>query len=103
MSLLLLHCSVSPPYPLPVFGFHLCVYRLVAKPCAHILQIQAGASRQAQPNVILERVYMSKTVHNACVNPLFVMKQCLLHHSHNYMFSKYHMHCGLLFCFVFDM
>lgn len=45
----------------------LCVYRLVAKPCAHILQIQAGVPRQAQPNAILERLYQSKAVHKARV------------------------------------
>ena len=39
---------------------HVC--RLVAKPCAHILQIQAGASRRAQPNALLERVFTSTTV-----------------------------------------
>ncbi|KAG7228201.1 hypothetical protein INR49_013364 [Caranx melampygus] len=33
---------------------------LVAKPCAHILQIQAGVPRRAQPNAVLERLYQSK-------------------------------------------
>jgi len=41
----------------------LCVLRLVAKPCAHILQIQAGVLRRAQPNAVLERLYQSKTVY----------------------------------------
>ncbi|XP_017265042.1 ceramide synthase 5 [Kryptolebias marmoratus] len=36
--------------------------RLVAKPCAHILQIQEGVPRRAQPNAVLERLYQS----NAC-------------------------------------
>ncbi|CAB1329281.1 unnamed protein product, partial [Coregonus sp. 'balchen'] len=34
---------------------------LVAKPCAHILQIQAGVSRRAQANAVLERVFTSTT------------------------------------------
>lgn len=38
------------------------VYRLVAEPCAHLLQIQAAVPRQAQPNDVLEKVYQSKTV-----------------------------------------
>uniref|UniRef100_A0A3B5M3S5 Homeobox domain-containing protein n=1 Tax=Xiphophorus couchianus TaxID=32473 RepID=A0A3B5M3S5_9TELE len=41
----------------------LCVHRLVARPCAHILQIQAGAPRRVQPNAVLERLYQSNTVH----------------------------------------
>lgn len=56
--------SAFPPYPLP-FCLGLCVYRLVAKPCAHILRIQAGVPRRAQPNDVLERVYHSRTVHKA--------------------------------------
>ncbi|XP_013872005.1 ceramide synthase 5 [Austrofundulus limnaeus] len=36
--------------------------RLVAKPCAHILQIQEGVPRRAQSNAVLERLYQS----NAC-------------------------------------
>ncbi|XP_037539869.1 ceramide synthase 5 [Nematolebias whitei] len=35
--------------------------RLVAKPCAHILQIQEGVPRRAQPNAVLERLYQSNT------------------------------------------
>ncbi|XP_015250233.1 ceramide synthase 5-like [Cyprinodon tularosa] len=39
--------------------------RLVAKPCAHILQIQAGVPRRAQPNAVLERLYQSNTCPDA--------------------------------------
>lgn len=45
-----------------------CVFRLVAKPCANILQIQAGESRRAQPNAVLERVFTSTTVLKALVS-----------------------------------
>ncbi|XP_034447670.1 ceramide synthase 5-like [Hippoglossus hippoglossus] len=52
-------------YALPlsagVFLLRLLFERLVAKPCAHILQIQAGVPRQALPNAALERLYLSKT------------------------------------------
>lgn len=41
------------------------VCRLVAKPCSHLLQIQAEGPRQAQPNDVLEKVYRSKTVLDA--------------------------------------
>uniref|UniRef100_A0A7N8WS78 Ceramide synthase 5-like n=1 Tax=Mastacembelus armatus TaxID=205130 RepID=A0A7N8WS78_9TELE len=43
-----------------VFLLRLLFERLVAKPCARILQIQAGVPRRAQPNVVLERLYQSK-------------------------------------------
>ncbi|XP_044207627.1 ceramide synthase 5-like isoform X1 [Thunnus albacares] len=49
------------PLAVGVFLLRLLFERLVAKPCAHILQIQAGVHRQAQPNAVLERVYQSKT------------------------------------------
>lgn len=68
MSLLIPHHLCVPSLPtLSLFFFclGLCVYRLVAKPCAHILQIQAGVPRRAQPNDVLERVFQSKTVHKA--------------------------------------
>lgn len=54
--------------PTPLFFFCssvcvcLCVHRLVAKPCAHILQIQEGVPRQAHPNAVLERLYQSDAV-----------------------------------------
>lgn len=43
----------------------LFVCRLVAKPCAHLLQIQEVVPRQAQPNDVLEKVYRSKAVQKA--------------------------------------
>ncbi|KAM9856189.1 ceramide synthase 5-like [Aulostomus maculatus] len=49
------------PLAVVVLLLRLLFERLVAKPCAHILQIQAGVHRQAQPNAVLERVYQSKT------------------------------------------
>lgn len=48
------------PLAAVVYFLRLLFERLVAKPCAHILQIQAGVPRQAQPNAILERLYQSK-------------------------------------------
>ncbi|XP_061591909.1 ceramide synthase 5-like [Cololabis saira] len=52
-------------YALPLAGGVLLLRRLferlVAKPCAHILQIQGGVPRRAQPNAVLERLYQSKT------------------------------------------
>lgn len=51
-------------YALPlaagVFLLRMLFERLVAKPCAHILQIQPGVPRQAQPNAVLEKLYQSK-------------------------------------------
>ncbi|XP_073327102.1 ceramide synthase 5-like [Pagrus major] len=49
------------PLAVGVFLLRLLFERLVAKPCAHILQIQAGVPRRAQPNDVLERLYQSKT------------------------------------------
>ncbi|XP_058498028.1 ceramide synthase 5-like [Solea solea] len=49
------------PLSVAVFLLRLLFERLVAKPCAHILQIQAGVPRQAQPNAVLEKLYQSKT------------------------------------------
>ncbi|XP_070696182.1 ceramide synthase 5-like [Pempheris klunzingeri] len=49
------------PLAAGVFLLRLLFERLVAKPCAHILQIQAGVPRRAQPNDVLEKVYQSKT------------------------------------------
>ncbi|XP_045899206.1 ceramide synthase 5-like, partial [Micropterus dolomieu] len=49
------------PLAVGVFLLRLLFERLVAKPCAHILQIQAGEPRKAQPNDVLERMYQSKT------------------------------------------
>ncbi|KAI3357613.1 hypothetical protein L3Q82_016030, partial [Scortum barcoo] len=48
------------PLAVGVFLLRLLFERLVAKPCAHILQIQAGEPRRAQPNNVLERVHQSK-------------------------------------------
>uniref|UniRef100_UPI003AAF692E ceramide synthase 5-like isoform X2 n=1 Tax=Centroberyx gerrardi TaxID=166262 RepID=UPI003AAF692E len=53
------------PLAVCVLVLRLVFERLVAKPCARILQIQTGVSRQAQPNAVLERVYMSITVHKS--------------------------------------
>lgn len=59
--------QLSVPHPPFFFCLPVCVYRLVAKPCAHILQIQAGVPRQAQPNAVLEKLYQSKMVYEAHV------------------------------------
>ncbi|XP_041859257.1 ceramide synthase 5-like [Melanotaenia boesemani] len=48
------------PLSVGVLLLRLLFERLVAKPCAHILQIQTGVTRQAQPNAVLERLYQSK-------------------------------------------
>ncbi|XP_070825529.1 ceramide synthase 5-like [Chaetodon trifascialis] len=55
------HVLYALPLAVGVFLLRLLFERLVAKPCAHILQIQAGVPRQAQPNDVLERLYLSKT------------------------------------------
>lgn len=74
--------SAFPPYPLPFFFcLGLCVYRLVAKPCAHILRIQAGVPRRAQPNDVLERVYQSRTVHKAFACSVVPLKSSSTHWS----------------------
>ncbi|XP_008412255.1 ceramide synthase 5-like [Poecilia reticulata] len=49
------------PLAVGVLLFRLLFERLVARPCAHILQIQAGAPRRVQPNAVLERLYQSNT------------------------------------------
>lgn len=36
--------------------------RLVARPCAHMLQIQAAEPRRVQPNAVLERLYQARAV-----------------------------------------
>uniref|UniRef100_A0A3Q3XPZ9 TLC domain-containing protein n=1 Tax=Mola mola TaxID=94237 RepID=A0A3Q3XPZ9_MOLML len=54
------HLVYAFPLAVGVFLLRLLFERLVAKPCAHILQIQAGVPRRAQPNDVLERVYQSK-------------------------------------------
>ncbi|XP_029011739.1 ceramide synthase 5-like [Betta splendens] len=48
------------PLAAGVFLLRRLFERLVAKPCAHILQIQAGAPQRAQPNAVLEQLYRSK-------------------------------------------
>ncbi|XP_042346941.1 ceramide synthase 5-like [Plectropomus leopardus] len=55
------HILYALPLAVGVFLLRLLFERLVAKPCAHILQIQAGVPRQAQSNAVLEKVYLSKT------------------------------------------
>lgn len=74
----------------------LCVHRLVARPCARILQIQAGAPRRVQPNAVLERLYQSNTVHKGCVCSVASVNsaaQCYCsgthHHRPNDMLSKH--------------
>uniref|UniRef100_A0A3B3UYX7 Ceramide synthase 5 n=1 Tax=Poecilia latipinna TaxID=48699 RepID=A0A3B3UYX7_9TELE len=49
------------PLAVGVLLFRLLFERLVARPCARILQIQAGAPRRVQPNAVLERLYQSNT------------------------------------------
>ncbi|CAJ1084974.1 ceramide synthase 5-like isoform X2 [Xyrichtys novacula] len=51
---------IALPLAVGVFLLRLLFERLVAKPCAHILQIQGGVPRRAQSNDVLERVYQSK-------------------------------------------
>ncbi|XP_062315069.1 ceramide synthase 5-like [Osmerus eperlanus] len=55
------HILTALPLAIGVLAVRVIFERLVAKPCAHILQIQAGASRRAQPNALLERVFTSTT------------------------------------------
>uniref|UniRef100_A0A8C9ZZM9 Ceramide synthase 5 n=2 Tax=Sander lucioperca TaxID=283035 RepID=A0A8C9ZZM9_SANLU len=55
------HILYALPLAVVVFLLRLLFERLVAKPCAHILQIQVGVPRQAQPNAVLEKVFQSKT------------------------------------------
>ncbi|KAK2851560.1 hypothetical protein Q5P01_007836 [Channa striata] len=54
------HTLYALPLAVGVFLLRLVFERLVAKPCSHILQIQAGVSQRAQPNAVLEKVYQSK-------------------------------------------
>lgn len=74
----------------------LYVHRLVAKPCAHMLQIQAGVPRRVQPNTVLERLYQSNTVHRGCVCPVASVHSAAQsyfsstrQHRPNDMFSKH--------------
>ncbi|XP_072223910.1 ceramide synthase 5-like [Leuresthes tenuis] len=55
------HILYALPLAVGVLLIRQLFERLVAKPCAHILQIQAGVLRRAQPNAALERLYQSKT------------------------------------------
>ncbi|XP_068601687.1 ceramide synthase 5-like [Brachionichthys hirsutus] len=55
------HLLCAFPLAVVIYLLRRLFERLVAKPCAHILQIEAGVPRQAQPNDALERVYRSKT------------------------------------------
>ncbi|KAK5606591.1 Ceramide synthase 5 [Crenichthys baileyi] len=54
---------LSHAFPLAagVLLLRLLFERLVAKPCAHILQIQVGVPRRAQSNAVLERLYQANT------------------------------------------
>ncbi|XP_047457424.1 ceramide synthase 5-like [Mugil cephalus] len=54
------HILYAFPLAVGVFLLRQLFERLVAKPCAHILQIQAGVPRRAQSNAVLERLYQSK-------------------------------------------
>ncbi|XP_041655260.1 ceramide synthase 5-like isoform X2 [Cheilinus undulatus] len=54
------HIFIALPLAVGVFLLRQLFERLVAKPCAHILQIQAGVPRRAQSSDVLERVYQSK-------------------------------------------
>ncbi|XP_034028564.1 ceramide synthase 5-like [Thalassophryne amazonica] len=55
------HIACALPLALAMFLLRIFFERFLAKPCARILHIHAGVCRQAQPNAILERVYLSKT------------------------------------------
>ncbi|CAN9515498.1 unnamed protein product [Ophioblennius macclurei] len=55
------HIFYALPLAVGVFLLRLLFERLVAKPCAHILRIEAGVPRRAQPNAALEKLYLSKT------------------------------------------
>lgn len=90
MSLLIPHHVCVPSLPLSLFFcLGLCVYRLVAKPCAHILRIQAGVPRRAQPNDVLERVYRFRTVHKAFACSIVPLKSCSTHWSTVVIALKY--------------
>ncbi|KAF6730459.1 Ceramide synthase 5 [Oryzias melastigma] len=53
------HMVYALPLAVGVLLSRLLFERLVAKPCARILQIQAGVPRRAQPNAVLEKLYQS--------------------------------------------
>uniref|UniRef100_A0A8C5G8S8 Ceramide synthase 5-like n=1 Tax=Gouania willdenowi TaxID=441366 RepID=A0A8C5G8S8_GOUWI len=55
------HMLYALPLAVGIYVLRQIFERLVAKPCAHILQIHEGVPRQAQPNAVLERLYQSKT------------------------------------------
>ncbi|XP_008317635.1 ceramide synthase 5-like [Cynoglossus semilaevis] len=55
------HILYALPMSVVVFILRLIFERLVAKPCAHILQIQEEAPRQVQSNAVLENLYKSRT------------------------------------------
>uniref|UniRef100_A0A674N284 Ceramide synthase 5 n=1 Tax=Takifugu rubripes TaxID=31033 RepID=A0A674N284_TAKRU len=55
------HLLFALPLAVGVFLLRLLYERLVARPCALLLHIQAAEPRQAQPNDVLEKVYRSKT------------------------------------------
>lgn len=82
-------CLRSLPTLSLFFCLGLCVYRLVAKPCAHILRIQAGVPRRAQPNDVLERVYHSRTVHKAFACSVVPLKSSSAHWSTVVLALKY--------------
>ncbi|KAJ8016113.1 hypothetical protein DPEC_G00003770 [Dallia pectoralis] len=53
------HLLSCLPLAFGVLALRVLFERLVAKPCAQLLQIQPGVSRRAQPNAVLERVFTS--------------------------------------------
>ncbi|KAL1021559.1 hypothetical protein UPYG_G00014810 [Umbra pygmaea] len=55
------HLLFCLPLAVCVLALRVLFERLIAKPCAHVLQIQPGVSRRAQPNAVLERVFASTT------------------------------------------
>ncbi|KAG7267300.1 hypothetical protein CRUP_000298 [Coryphaenoides rupestris] len=55
------HIMCAIPLAFGVLLLRFLFERLVAKPCARILHIQAEVSRPPQSNVVLEKVYASRT------------------------------------------
>ncbi|XP_075883203.1 ceramide synthase 5-like [Nelusetta ayraudi] len=55
------HLHSAVPLAFALFILRVLFERLVAKPCARLLQIQEGVPRRVQRNDVLERVHNSKT------------------------------------------
>ncbi|XP_017306282.1 ceramide synthase 5 isoform X1 [Ictalurus punctatus] len=53
------HLLKAFPLALGIFAVRIFFERFIAGPCAHILHIQAGVNRRAQPNAVLEKVFTS--------------------------------------------